>query len=252
MTQQYNGKYVVFEGGDYAGKSTTLSMVALRLQEICDRKVHITRHPGSTEFGSGLRGLVKNRNLVVDPIARQCVYAADAINFVNTMLVPALENGDIVLADRSSFVSGVIYSIADEIDRETYDKIWTIINPPIIDKLYVLQCDDDTLLSRMALRSNEDHYDNKPFEFMKMIHDQYSNLVAQCRLGMGWGPARIAGFARWETNSHYFEKIERISSLVDLNNVIGIDSSKKMSLIVESIIGDLRNMINGHELSQNT
>jgi dTMP kinase len=230
MTRQYDGKYIVFEGGDYAGKSTTLSMVALKLQEICDRKVHITRHPGSTELGGGLRELIKNKNLVVDPIARQCVYAADAINFVNTMLIPALENGDIVLADRSSFISGLIYSSADEISKETYNKIWTIVNPPKIDRLYILQCDDSTLLNRMALRSNEDHYDNKPFEFMKAVHDQYSNLVMQCRKHV-------------ENAGGCFDKIERIFSLVDVNDVIGVDSSRNMGSIVESIIGDIRLMI---------
>lgn len=211
------GKHIVFEGGDFAGKSSTMLAVAKKLQESCDRKVHVTQHPGATELGVQLRQLAKNPKLTISPIARQCLYASDAINFVETLLVPALENGDIVLADRSSFISGLIYSNADKIDERTFKQIWTIIKPPLIDQLYIFQCPDEILAERMKNRQIEDHYDNKPFEFMKAIHSKYNELLESRQGTLALGDC--------------------------CDNIIGVDSSGKMDDIVNNITETILSLI---------
>ena len=222
--------YVIFEGGDFAGKSSTMDIVAERLkQRLPNREVIKTRQPGSTSLGVELRKLVKTPDIEIDPIARQCMYAADAINFVNTVLIPALSTGKIILSDRSSFVSGRIYSDVDGVGRKEFNKIWSIINPPKACRMYVFHCPDEVLKERMGSRDFADHYDNKPFEFMRTIHSKYRKLVSEARDTAGiLSRKHTRGIA---------------GSIVDVNNIIGIDSSKSRDSIVDFIISDLEKTI---------
>lgn len=222
--------YVIFEGGDFAGKSSTMDIVAEILrQRLPDKEVVKTCQPGSTSLGAKLRELVKTPDIEIDPIARQCIYAADAINFVNTMLNPALSTGKVVLSDRSSFVSGRIYSDVDGIGKKEFNKIWSIINPPKACRMYVFYCPDEVLKERMGSRDFADHYDNKPFEFMRTIHSKYRQLVNEAHSTAGALHKRRASTI--------------VDSVVDADNIFGIDSSKSRDSIVDFIVSDLEKAI---------
>lgn len=214
-----SGAYVIFEGGDFAGKSSTMDIVAEELSKrFPDKEIVKTYQPGGTPLGERLRKLVKTPDIEIDPIARQCIYAADAINYVNTVLKRALSAGKIVLSDRSSFISGLIYSNADGLSKEEFNKIWSIIDPPKANKMYVFHCPDNVLRERMGSRDFADHYDNKPFEFMRGVHSKYREL----------------------TKLPIFEAVGRI---VDHDKIVSIDSSTNRDSIVNMIVSDLTAII---------
>jgi dTMP kinase len=94
------GVFVCFEGGEGAGKSTQARVLASALT---DRGYHalLTFEPGDTTVGKELR------RIVLDPATGELshrtevlLYAADKAEHVDTVVMPALERGEVVITDR--------------------------------------------------------------------------------------------------------------------------------------------------------
>jgi dTMP kinase len=94
------GVFVCFEGGEGTGKSTQARALASRLT---DRGlgVLLTFEPGDTPVGKELR------RIVLDPATGELshrtevlLYAADKAEHVDTVVLPALERGEVVITDR--------------------------------------------------------------------------------------------------------------------------------------------------------
>ena len=93
-----HGLFIVFEGGDGAGKST---QVTLLRDALCreGRQVTVTRQPGGTPLGQQIRDLVLHGEHV-SPRAEALLFAADKAHHVETLIRPALQRGDVVISDR--------------------------------------------------------------------------------------------------------------------------------------------------------
>ncbi|MEU4238858.1 dTMP kinase [Actinoplanes sp. NPDC026619] len=93
------GVFVVFEGGEGAGKSTQVSRLASVLQEQ-GHDVVVTREPGATDVGARIRHLVLDKGDAPAPRAEALLYAADRAHHVATVVRPALARGAVVISDR--------------------------------------------------------------------------------------------------------------------------------------------------------
>lgn len=92
------GLFVAFEGGDGAGKSTQVGLLATALR-VLGRTVVVTRQPGGTTLGNQVRDLVLHRGQV-SARAETLLFAADKAQHVHELVRPALERGEDVLSDR--------------------------------------------------------------------------------------------------------------------------------------------------------
>lgn len=94
------GLFVVFEGGDGAGKSTQVKRLASWL---ADRRIPhvVTRQPGGTPIGGKLRAILLDpAHPELAPLTEALVYAADKAQHVVEVVVPALQRGEVVVCDR--------------------------------------------------------------------------------------------------------------------------------------------------------
>ena len=87
----HDGLFIAFEGGDGAGKSTQVRLLAQALRAR-GRTVTVTRQPGGTELGAAIRDLVLHGDHV-SPRAEALLFAADKAHHVDQLVRPAPERG---------------------------------------------------------------------------------------------------------------------------------------------------------------
>lgn len=96
----HNGIFVVFEGGDGAGKTTQTELLVSWLEQAGHQVVR-TYEPGDTLVGKEIREIVLDPETGdVDPRAEALLYAADKAQHVFEVVRPALERGAVVVCDR--------------------------------------------------------------------------------------------------------------------------------------------------------
>ncbi len=94
------GLFIVFEGGEGAGKSVQVQMLANRLRDR-GMNVVVTREPGGTRIGEQIRVITHDRaNVDLDPVAEAYLMAASRAQHVRETIAPALAEGKIVISDR--------------------------------------------------------------------------------------------------------------------------------------------------------
>jgi dTMP kinase len=99
-TSHARGLFIVFEGGDGAGKSTQAGLLAERMSA-AGRTVLRTREPGGTPIGEKLRSLILDHGHgTVDARTEALMFAASRAAHVEQVLRPALAEGAVVVCDR--------------------------------------------------------------------------------------------------------------------------------------------------------
>jgi dTMP kinase len=94
------GLLIAFEGGEGAGKTTQARLLAIWLREQ-GYDVIATQEPGATKVGMRLRALLLDTAHVgLSPRAEALMYAADRAEHVESVIIPALERGTVVVTDR--------------------------------------------------------------------------------------------------------------------------------------------------------
>lgn len=94
------GVFVCFEGGEGAGKSTQSRLLGAWLEER-GHTVLLTFEPGDTEVGRALRRIVLSPETgELSHRTEALLYAADKAEHVDTVVLPALARGEVVITDR--------------------------------------------------------------------------------------------------------------------------------------------------------
>jgi dTMP kinase len=94
------GIFIVFEGGEGAGKTTQAACLAQTLAA-AGHPVTLTSEPGGTAIGARIRNLLLCEPPPSIPAMTEfLLFAADRAAHVEQVLRPALDRGDIVVCDR--------------------------------------------------------------------------------------------------------------------------------------------------------
>lgn len=94
------GTFITFEGGEGAGKSTQIRRIAEKL-EAAGNDVVITREPGGSPGAEILRHLLLSGAVeALGPSTEVAIFAAARLDHMQETILPALNDGKIVLCDR--------------------------------------------------------------------------------------------------------------------------------------------------------
>jgi dTMP kinase len=108
------GVFIAFEGGEGTGKSTQSKMLKKWLEQEGEEVV-LSREPGGTDLGQGLRKILLDHETgAISPRAEALLYAADRAHHVFSTIRPALDRGDVVITDRY-FDSSIAYQGAGRV-----------------------------------------------------------------------------------------------------------------------------------------
>ena len=98
MTRR-RGLFIVLEGPDKSGKSTQARRLAEALRARGLTVLH-TREPGGTSVAEGVRAVLLNPQLSIDPVAELFLYEASRAQHVAEKIRPALARGETVVCER--------------------------------------------------------------------------------------------------------------------------------------------------------
>ena len=93
-----NGLFITFEGIDGCGKTSLLARLTKLWSAHCT--VLQTKEPGGSALGKQLRTILQEQTIPLDPKAEFLLFAADRSQHFSTIVLPALEQGVLVLSDR--------------------------------------------------------------------------------------------------------------------------------------------------------
>jgi dTMP kinase len=99
--------FVVIEGPNRAGKSTLIRELAVFLKAR-GAEVLVTREPGGTAMGEGLRAVLKNPDMAGGAFATALVFNGARKEHAARIIVPAVSRGAVVICDRY-YMSTEIY-----------------------------------------------------------------------------------------------------------------------------------------------
>lgn len=124
---QNKGSLIIFEGIDHVGKSTIVELVNKELQKSYSN-VEVYQFPGTYEGTIGKLVYDIHHNLAkyhinsIDPLSLQLLHISAHIDILNSKIIPAIQNGKIVLLDRYWW-STIAYGEGDGIPPNMLYKI---------------------------------------------------------------------------------------------------------------------------------
>jgi dTMP kinase len=171
--------YICFEGCDGTGKSTMCkNTVDLLSQKYPNTETIHAKNPGATTLGQTLRHIIKHdKNIELDSFTERLLFFADNAHFVNSLLMPSLQQGKIVVADRCNFIGDIAYAEAMGNDLNLIYKLHSLLKAPKIDLLFVLWCDRNICRYRTENRNESCKIESRGEEFLRKVNVQYKKLI---------------------------------------------------------------------------
>lgn len=172
------GVFVAFEGGDGAGKSTQVQLLAEWLQT-SGYAVVTTREPGNTEIGAKLRALLLDPHTTqLDARAEAMLYAADRAQHVAEVIRPALDRGAVVVTDRYADSSRAYQGAGRELAEEDVDRLSRWATGGLVpDLTVVLDLPPDTGAARRT--GTADRLEQESLTFHERVRQGFLDLAAK-------------------------------------------------------------------------
>jgi dTMP kinase len=162
-----------FEGGEAAGKTSLARLVAHELRAR-DFTVCHTHEPGGTLLGEAVRELLLNPKFegeLIPPVSSACLFAASRRAWVEQVVSPALERGELVLADRT-FLSTLVYQPIEGVESlEFLDQLCGEAMAGIMPQtIFLLDSTVEIMERRLTAVTR---YDLKAREFHERVFESY-------------------------------------------------------------------------------
>jgi dTMP kinase len=172
----HEGYFVVFEGGEGAGKTTQMTALVEWL-EARGEDVVTTREPGGTEIGSRIRELVLDpSSSSMDARTEALLYAADRAQHVAEVIKPALTDGKIVVSDRFVDSSLAYQGLARGLGLEEIYSISEWATGGLMpDLVFFLKIDPETAFARLT--DDRDRIEKEAGEFHKSVTAAYMQIA---------------------------------------------------------------------------
>ncbi|MBD1923875.1 dTMP kinase [Microcoleus sp. FACHB-831] len=178
------GKLIVFEGVEGCGKTTQIQRsrdwLLARMTEIQpDVSIVVTREPGGTELGVGLRQLLlEERGQPMFERAELLLYAADRAQHVEQVLKPTLAKGGIVLCDRYTYSTIAYQGYGRGLSLSLIQQLNQIATGGLESDLTIwLDVDVEIGLSRAKARGKADRMEQAHLDFHRRVSQGYRELA---------------------------------------------------------------------------
>lgn len=171
------GIFITFEGVDGSGKTTISKMVSDKLINLGYKCIY-TREPGGIDIAEQIRDVILNpKNTKMDAKTEALLYAASRRQHLVEKIIPALNEGSIVICDRFVHSSLAYQGIARDIGFEEVLEI----NEFAIEGFYpyktiFLDLNEKEGLNRIQSRQFKDRLDQESLDFHEKVTKGYKYI----------------------------------------------------------------------------
>ena len=195
------GLFITFEGTEGSGKTTQVEMLG---EWLSSHDPVVIREPGGTELGERIREVVLFAGLVLDAEAEMYLFMAARRQLISEVIAPALEAGQIVIADRYHDST-----LAYQGGARGVPTSW----PPTFprpDVTFLLEGPVENGLERHVIAGKApDRMESESIEFHRKVAEAYAKLAAA-------EPARFVRLdATGSREKIHFEVKDRLTPRVD-------------------------------------
>lgn len=174
-----DGKFITFEGGEGAGKSTQIQILADTLRDK-GLSVVVTREPGGSDGAEAIRTLlVEGGTDRWTPMSEVLLNFAARRDHLSRLIQPALSRGDWVLCDRFADSTVAYQGYGQGLGVKSVLDIWELaINGFRPDKTLIFDMPVDVGLERAMKRGGlEDRYERMGHEFHEKLRQGFLDIA---------------------------------------------------------------------------
>jgi dTMP kinase len=176
------GRFITFEGGEGAGKSTQAEMLRIEL-EGCGLDVLLTREPGGSPGAEIIRHvLLSGAAKPLGPEAEAMLFAAAREDHVRHAIEPALAAGKWVICDRFADSTRVYQGALGAVDARLIKGLERVsIGDLVPDLTLILDAPVKVTMERAAARrggGKADRFEGEGMEFHQKLRDAFLAVAA--------------------------------------------------------------------------
>lgn len=188
MSHSFNpsaGKLIVFEGGEAVGKTTLIDIAEKYLKEQ-GLDVLRVRNPGGSHAAEEIRKILFEQPR--HPKVELHLFIAAILDNYHEYILPALEEGKIVLCDRL-YSSNIAYQIyGRQLNGPELSIIQTELGDISVDLEFFISADKDIRHTRISNRKGNNHFDEESEVFMDRVDLGYKT----CFEGLSWSKCKYS------------------------------------------------------------
>jgi dTMP kinase len=176
------GFFITFEGGEGAGKSTQIQLLADALRAE-GREVVVSREPGGSPGAEAVRHvLLSGAAEPFGPQVEAILFAAARSDHVEQVIRPAVEAGRIVLCDRFMDSSRVYQGVTGNLEIDFMRALERVtVNGMVPDLTIILDLDPAEGLRRASARRGSgevaDRYEKEQLEIQQQRREAYLSIA---------------------------------------------------------------------------
>ena len=166
------GRFITFEGGEGAGKSTQARLLADAL-DTRGIEVVLTREPGGTPAGEAVRELVLHHPM--EPLAEALAMFAARSDHLRKVIEPALAAGRWVVCDRFSDSTYAYQCGGRGLDRPRFAALEALVHPDLQpDATFLFDLDPAVAYERQRAQSRTpDKFEREAADFFVRVRGAY-------------------------------------------------------------------------------
>ena len=176
------GFFITIEGLDGCGKTILVKRLN---QWLKDRNVDfvLTKEPGGSDLGRELRAMLQHQKIPLTPVSEYLLFAADRAQHFETVVIPALEKGKVVISDRSGESSLVYQGYGMGIDIENIKTVNSWARQGILpDLILYLKIDIETGVKRVGKRMEKlTAFEKRDQDYWQRVLQGYEEIFASCK-----------------------------------------------------------------------
>ena len=169
-------KFITLEGGECSGKTTIIKSICERLDELNIEYI-TTREPGGIKIAEQIRNVILDvNNTAMTPECEALLYAASRMQHLSERVIPAINDGKVVICDRFLDSSLAYQGFARGLGMENVLMANHFALNYLPELTLFIDVKPEVALKRLEIRGNSNRLDLEEIDFHKRVYDGYMRV----------------------------------------------------------------------------